>query len=44
MQNVGVSGLDDFGLDLCPLPDDNLPGLGNLQSTKTPAEDFMVAR
>ncbi|KAJ8442814.1 hypothetical protein Cgig2_016280 [Carnegiea gigantea] len=43
-QNVGVSGLVDFGVDLCPLPDDNLPGLGNLQSTKTPAEDFMVAR
>lgn len=43
-QNAGVSSLDDFGVDLCPLPDDNLPSLGNLQSTKIPEEDFMVAR
>jgi len=44
MQNVGVSSLDNFGVDLCPLPDENLHGLGKLQSTTTPDEGLMVAR
>lgn len=42
--NDGASVFDDFGVDLCPLPDENLRGIGKLQSHNSKKEDCKVPR